>query len=46
MRMLGKLLCWMGLHDWYEGLVVIYCVRRGCNACIDKNIKDILDDDR
>lgn len=39
-KRLGKgwnaLLCWMELHDWYEGVHSIYCVREGCPAFLPK----------
>lgn len=30
--MLGKLLCWMGFHDWYTGITFSYCRRECCDA--------------
>lgn len=29
---IGRLLCKMGWHDWYEGITVARCCRVGCNA--------------
>lgn len=28
--MLGRLLCWFGFHDWYQGLHHRYCLRDHC----------------
>ncbi len=28
--MIGKLLCWLGYHRWYEGTWKRYCTRQGC----------------
>ncbi len=25
----GRFLCWIGLHDWYEGFTKVYCLRCG-----------------
>ncbi len=26
-KLLGQFLCWMGAHDWYEGITKTYCLR-------------------
>lgn len=30
--MLGKLLCWLGFHDWYQGRTHMYCMRTDCEV--------------
>lgn len=33
--MLGRFFCWLGYHDWYQGRISRYCVRKDCEATDD-----------
>lgn len=44
-RLLGKFLCWMGLHDWYEGVTCVYCLRRDCDESLSSIVNLGNDDD-
>lgn len=41
---LGRLMCKLGWHDWYEGMTKAYCCRSGCNAHYSLWIDDSYED--
>jgi hypothetical protein len=43
-KLVGKLLCWMGLHDWYEGVTCVYCLRTDCEESL-QNVVGLGNDD-